>query len=403
MNILQICNKFPYPLKDGGAIAIHTMTKSFYLLHHNITVATINTSKHYTDILEVPDHITSMADYHSVNLNTKITPWGLVYNLLFSSKPYTATRFIAKEFEQELCDILLSKQFDIVHIEGLYMLPYIPIIRKYSQAIIGYRAHNVEYKIWERVAHETKMIGKKWYLQTLARRIKKFEIQHLNLYDVLIPITQIDADNYNALGNKKPYFVAPTGVFTETLKPAVSPPSIQSIFHIGGLDWVPNQQGLLWFVHNCFPRIRKEFPHIEFVVAGRNAPQSFIKKMSADGVRFEGEVEDAKDFMEQQGIMAVPLLAGSGMRIKIIEGLALGKAIVSTSIGAEGIHAPHKEAILIADSAEDFAQAIIELIKNNDLRTTIEKNAVTFVASHFDNVSIILELLNFYKKYAAIV
>lgn len=402
MRILQICNKFPYPLKDGGVIATFTMFKGFYLLQHTVTVAAINTSKHFTNILEIPDNIASMADFHAVPFNTSITPWGALYNLLFSSMPYTASRFINKKFEKELIDILQTQTFDVIQIEGLYMCWYIPIIRKYSHATISYRAHNVEFKIWERLLAETHFLPKKIYVSNLVARIKKLEMQCINTYDVLIPITKFDADMYNAMGNVKPYFVAPTGVFTESLNPVESHKTPISLFHIGGLDWAPNQQGLLWFVQHCWPQIFAEFPWLRFTVAGRNAPDSFIKKIQVPGVLFVGEVDDARQFMQENTIMVVPLLAGSGMRIKIIEGLALGKAIVSTSIGAEGIPAVHNDSICIANTAQEVIYSIQLLLKNTEFRCAIEKNAVTFVSSNFDNATIISKLIDFYKKHGSV-
>lgn len=399
MRILQICNKFPYPLKDGGVIATYTMFKGLNILQHTVTVAAINTSKHFTNLIEIPDHVASMAEFHAVPINTSITPWGALFNLIFSKLPYTATRFIHKKFEEELIDILKLNTYDVVQIEGLYMCAYISTIRKYSQATIAYRAHNVEYKIWERLARETHFLPKRLYVSNLARRIRKFEFAHINSYDVLVPITQFDADIYLKMGNTKPYYVAPTGVFTESLNPVESHSTPKSLFHIGGLDWAPNQQGIIWFIEHCWPQIHSEFPYIEFVIAGRNAPESFVKQIQVPGVRFVGEVDDAREFMQQNTIMVVPLLAGSGMRIKIIEGLALGKAIVSTSIGTEGIPTIHNESMCIADSVVDFTQSIRILLKNNELRNAIEKNAITFVSSNFDNATIISKLIEFYKKH----
>lgn len=165
------------------------------------------------------------------------------------------------------------------------------------------------------------------------------------------------------------------------------------------MDWAPNQQGLEWFIETCWPIIHKNNPQLIFRIAGRNAPEWFVAKIQVAGVEFVGEVANARDFMEENTIMIVPLLAGSGMRIKIIEGLGLGKAIVSTSIGAEGIPAIHNESICIANTKEEFVESIQLLIKNNEIRFSIEKNAVTFVHTNFDNETIISNLLDFYKTH----
>lgn len=399
MKILQITNKFPYPPKDGGVIATFTMLKGFSLKGNDVTVASINTIKHFTNPKTLPHEVASLATFHDVTLNTNLNPWKAFVNLVFSKLPYTASRFIDKSFETCLLDILQSQTFDVIQFEGLYVLPYIPIVKKHSTALIVYRAHNVEFEIWDRLWQETTHFLKRIYLKNLAKRVRKFELSYLNRYDVIVPITNRDLDAYTDFGNTKPAFVAPTGVFANDLKPVVSYSRATSLFHIGGLDWAPNQQGLEWFIETCWPIIHKNNPQLIFRIAGRNAPDWFVAKIQVAGVEFVGEVANARDFMEENTIMIVPLLAGSGMRIKIIEGLGLGKAIVSTSIGAEGIPAIHNESICIANTKEEFVESIQLLIKNNEIRFSIEKNAVTFVHTNFDNETIISNLLDFYKTH----
>ena len=128
MRILQICNKFPYPPKDGGVIATFSMLKGFYITGHAITVATINTSKHYTNKANLPFEIARMAEYYDVYKYTNPHIFGAIWNLLFSCKPYTATRFTSRKFEKTLVEILHSHTYDIIQIEGLYMFQYIPVI-----------------------------------------------------------------------------------------------------------------------------------------------------------------------------------------------------------------------------------------------------------------------------------
>jgi len=398
VKILQICNKFPYPPKDGGVIATYNMLKGFYITGHAVTIATINTSKHYTDKASLPFEIGQMANYYDMYKYTNPHVFGALWNLLFSNKPYTATRFMSKKFKKVLDEIFISNTFDIIQIEGLYMCQYIPYIRKYSNAPIAYRAHNIEFEIWERLWKKTKNPIKKAYFFSVAKRVARFEKSYINVYDILVPITQRDLNKYKELGNTKPSFVAPTGVFVKDYQSKPFSGDI-SLFHIGGLDWAPNQYGLLWFIKNCWEDIRKLHPHISFKIAGRNAPKWFVKKMSAPGVEFVGEVESSRDFMTNHAIMVVPLLAGGGMRIKIIEGLAYGKVIISTSVGAEGISAQHEKEIYIANTTEQFVAGITELINNSELFRSIEKNAITFVHQTYDNNKIIQELIDFYQQH----
>jgi len=399
MNVLVVCNKFPFPPTDGGQIATFAMIRGMAEQGHSVTVAAINTKKHFYDVSKLPDSIRTLADFRTMFCNTDVTLWGTFTNFFFSRLPYTATRFIFNEFSDLLRTIFTEKQFDVVQLEGLYMCAYIPLIRECSRAKIAYRAHNVEFEIWERLADETKNIAKRLYLKNLSKRVKRFELTMLNQYDYLIPITQRDCETYNQLGNTKPQFVAPTGIFVDDLPQCnFSQEKNVSLFHIGALDWTPNQQGLQWFITNCWLKIRQQNPDIQLFVAGRNAPQWFVEQLSVDGVVYVGEVPDAYEFMSQHTIMIVPLLAGGGMRIKILEGLSYGKVIVSTSIGAEGIPAENGREICIANSAEAFVGAIQVLAKNTEMCTDIAQNAVTFARRKFDNEEIVKQLSDFYVK-----
>ena len=141
---------------------------------------------------------------------------------------------------------------------------------------------------------------------------------------------------------------------------------------------------------------------IKFFIAGRNSPDTFSNKIRRfRNVIFQGEVENGFDFISSKSIMIIPLFAGSGMRIKIIEGMALGKAIISTTMAAEGIESTHEKNILIADTKDEFINETERLIQNKDLADRISKNAQEFVKQNFDNKKITLELLDFYKNYVS--
>jgi glycosyltransferase involved in cell wall biosynthesis len=160
---------------------------------------------------------------------------------------------------------------------------------------------------------------------------------------------------------------------------------------------MPNQEGLSWFFENVWGKVLEKHPGLNFYLAGRNAP-AFYSSLPYANVIFLGEVENAYDFIRSRAVMVVPLLSGSGMRIKIIEGMALGKAIVTTSIGTEGISTTHGKDILIADDPEQFALCIASLIDHRNYCMEIGKNARNFVAAQYDNSAITLSLTEFYQS-----
>lgn len=399
MKILQITNKVPYPPKDGGAIATLNMAVGFSNQGHEVTIASLNTDKHYFNLNEIPGDISSTITFLATDISTDIKPIDALNNLLFSKKPYNAIRFISCEFKNLIISLLKKENFDIVQLEGLYLTPYIPTIRKHINALIAFRAHNVEHEIWLRAVKQENNFLKRLYIKILANRIKKMEQDIINLYDLIIPITKRDAERFQKMGNKKPLHVSPTGFDLNKLpqKPNIAP-EFPTLFHIGALDWAPNQEGILWFLKNCWNSIIKEVPGAKLYIAGRNAPKWFINKLQYKGVVFLGEIENAFDFMTSKAIMIVPLLSGSGMRIKIIEGMALAKPIIATSIGIEGIPANNKKEVVIANKKDKFAKACIYLLKNKKTCHTIGNNAAAFIQEKFNNLAIADQLIAFYKQ-----
>ena len=218
MRILQVTNKVSYPTKDGGAIACMNLTRGFSHLGHQVTIISMNTAKHNISLDEIPEPIKDLAEFKLVEVPARIYAISALWNLLFSRKPYNAVRFISGAFKSELKKVLEENKFDIVQLEGLYVCPYIPVIKKYSSAKIVYRAHNIEHEIWERTAINSKGI-KRWYLKILAKRIKKFEIRLLNDYDLIVPITERDGGIINKFGNTKPSHVSQTGIDASVLIP----------------------------------------------------------------------------------------------------------------------------------------------------------------------------------------
>ena len=154
-------------------------------------------------------------------------------------------------------------------------------------------------------------------------QLRKFELSFINTYDTIIPITKRDDKLLTEFGNNKPSHVSPTGIdLTKYNKSEINFSEIR-LFHLGSLDWIPNTEGLLWFLQNIWKKLTVQHPDLTFTIAGRNASTDFIKQIkSYRNIIFKGEIENAIDFMHQHNVMIVPLLSGSGMRIKIIEGMA---------------------------------------------------------------------------------
>lgn len=397
MNVLIIANKATYP-PDGGTLAILSLAKGYIKNNHQVYLLNMVTHKHYNKSDMIEPEYQNQITTNGIQIDTRISTLALFFNFFFSKKPYISQRFVDNTFQKRVIELIQSKSFDIIQLESLFMLQYIPSIRKYFKGQIIYRSHNLEYEIWKRNATETKSILKKIYYRSLAHRLKKLEISLLNTYDFILPISNPDAKKYADLGNIKPLLVIPFGIDFEKIPKNNQTNQHQNIIFIGALDWIPNQNCLKWFIDNCWQKIIKTGLDIQLLVAGRNAPDWFIKYLeNKNSVKFLGEIESSTDFMQNNGPLIVPLFSGSGLRVKIIEAMALNKAIISTSTGAEGISYTNGKNILIANTPVDFIDAIKKLVQDKKYQDEIGKNAFHLASENFDLMKIAKNVLNFIK------
>lgn len=395
MNVLQVCHKPPQPAIDGGCIAINNITKGFLENGISVKVITICTNKHPFQKEKIHKKFLSQTKMEAVFVDTEINIVD-AFSSLVTSDSYNISRFFSPDFDRLLRVTLEENTYDIVHLESLFMTPYLGTIKRFSKAKIVLRSHNLEYMIWERLANSTTNKAKKVYLKILAKQLKQYETNVINDVDGIAAITDEDGDKYQKLGCNKPIITVPFGIEVNQFK-TESINSTIDLFHIGSMDWKPNLEGIAWFGESVWPKIQEVFPKLKFNLAGRNMPD-WLLKTNWKNIINHGEVLSAKDFISSHSIMIVPLLSAGGMRIKIIEGMALERVIVSTSIGAEGIDYRDRENILIADKKSDFIKQLTWLFEDMSRIKKIGINARKLVESKYNNDIINEQLVQFYQS-----
>ena len=407
LRILVVCNKFPFPPKDGGTIATFNMVKALYQAGNDVSVLAMNTPKHFVKLDDLPRSVKEMANFYAVNINTQPNTFDLLGNLFFSSKAYHVERFTFSGFTNAWIKLLEEEEFDIIQVESLYLSSYVPAIRaflaeKSLSTQLVYRAHNVENEIWNRKARNEKSLLKRYYFEITASRIRSYELQVVRsgMYDGIVAITKRDAGSFQRMNNKLPVEPIGVGIDIEALGYTPNRPDdyeYPSVFYIGSLDWLPNVEGLDWFLNKVWPIIYGRYPDVPLYIAGRSMPPRF-QALRKDRVTSLGEVDDAYSYMKSKAIMVVPLFSGSGMRVKIIEGMALGKAIVATPVAAEGIPYWRGDNILIADDPVDFANAVGILIEKESMVNALGKHAAEMAQRRFDSRELVSRFSAFYQK-----
>ena len=398
MKILQICHRVPYPAVDGGNIAMMNMAISLQRTGNEVHQFCLNTSRHFIEPSILPAELKEKLHQTTSYLDTRVKVVDAFLNL-FTGQSYNMVRFFSLHVANDLTELLKKNQFDIIQLETLYCTPYLETIRKYSQAKIVLRSHNVEHIIWERLAVSEKNILKKNYLNLLARRLKKYELRTISAVDAIVPITMVDETIFKSLGYNGLLKSIPLGIDLSDYEKYSNIKSDMCLFHLGSMDWLPNREGVEWFVKECWSLIHHNVPEAKLYLAGRDFPKE-ISNANYPNVICKGLVEDANVFTSDKQIMIVPLLSGSGMRVKIIQGLAMGKTIISTTIGAEGIDVEHGKNILIANTPQEFSSLIKKCFENEHWCRQIGENGKKLAIEKYSLECTGKELTAFYLQLA---
>jgi len=388
MHVLQVCFRVPYPPHDGGAIAMYGVVAGLAAAGHRVTVLAANTPKHRQPA-DALAHLGPNVHLVAVDVDTNLSPWRALRNLLFSRLPYNVERFINEKLTAALVKILNQEPVDVIQFEGTFVAWYNERLAEEGLIPAGtatvLRTHNIEHTIWEMLAGRPGNPLKNWYLTKLAARLRRFEYQYLRRFDAVAAITAADAQRLRALGCPEPLVCIPAGVDLTQFQPdAATKAKPRTLFLIGSLNWLPNQEAVKWLLREIWPAVRAEMPDVELHIAGSGAPAALLQTPPAN-VFFHGFVASAPAFMQQYELMLVPLMSGGGMRVKIVEGMALGKAILSTSLGAEGIAGRDGENLLLRDGAPAWLDVLRAWHRGEVPVGSLGQQAAATAAALYDN------------------
>ena len=394
MKVLQLCIKPPFPPVDGGTLAMNSITQGLLDAGCEVRVLSMCSDKHPVQESQVTDEYREATRFEAVHVDLGIHPIDAGVAWL-CGESYHVKRFKSKDFAASLAKVLREETFDVVHLESIFLTPYVPMIRRLSHAAVILRAHNVENQIWHRIAHSERNPLKRGYLKHLSLTLRAYEHEHLNDYDGIVSITENDAEYFRKAGCRKAVVSIPFGITPQVPDNVVEEPD--TLFHLGSMDWLPNQEGVRWFIERVWPMVHARMPHWTLYLAGRKMPDSLMR-LEMEGVKVVGEVADATYFIASKQINVVPLLSGSGIRVKIIEAMSLGKTVISTSVGAQGIGCTDGVHLLLADTPEAFASQIQRCVDDPEFCREIGRNAYNFIVEAYSTETLTRRLLEFYEK-----
>jgi glycosyltransferase involved in cell wall biosynthesis len=398
VNILLLCPRVPWPLNDGGNIAMYRMATLLAAAGNRVTIFALNTLKHHTDSYSLPEMLRTRIRIIDHTIDTTVRPMAAFLNLFRPDESYNVIRFMDASADAALQRLLEEESFDLVQFESVFTGPYLETVRRRSNAICVLRAHNVEHLIWERLSKTTKQPIRSAYLGFLSRRLKKYENQLFRKMDGILPVTEVDERIITSCSGGIPSVTAPVSIeIPRIAEPSITVNASIKLFHLGSMDWQPNNEGVRWFLREVWPLVHARFPDLSLHLAGRSFPDD-LRTAAFPMVKCEGVVPDADVYMEDKQLMLVPLRSGSGMRVKILQGLAHGKTVISTSIGAEGIAVKDGRDILIADTPEQFMEKIGYCLSDPKRCLEIGAAGRSLVQEKYSDDAVQKVLLPFYQR-----
>lgn len=372
MRILYLTNKPIFPIVDGGCKAMHQFLKCLIQCDYTIEHICFSTHKHSFDFENYPKSILDKIPTSNFDIDTKIKAIPALKSLI-NRKSYVVSRFNSGEFHVKLDTLLSIGDFTHIILESLFLAPYIETFRKSSKAKIILRTHNVEHKIWRQLALNTNNPFKKFYFNRLSEDLKKYEIQKLKTVDLIATITEEDFTAFEELGITSPKTIIPIAIDLSENKVDYS---VTNLFFIGSMNWKPNIEAVDWLVNEILPAVKIVYPKIELHLAGSYMEKQFPTSENK-GIINHSFVNDSHKFMQNNGLLISPIRSGSGVRVKLLEAMALGVPIVTTKIGAVGIQ--HNNAVYLAETTAEFVSQIIELIKFQEKRRELGEKARNFI------------------------
>ena len=381
MNILWIKTELLHPIDKGGKIRTYNMLKELKR-EHRITYLTLDDGKgdaaareraieYCHDLVCVP---------HKQRQKFTAGFYAELFSNLVSSLPYAIKKYTSSELRQEIsrragdCDVVVCD----------FLAPAANVPANLGKPTVLFQ-HNVEAMIWKRHCEVQHNPLKKAYLFAQWKKMRAFERRMCRSFDSVVAVSQEDCEQMRSEYGAQNVFDVPTGVDTEFFRPSgVEKSAPHNLVFTGSMDWLPNEDAIRYFTEQIMPRIKSQIPDATLTVVGRNPYQSLVElAKNDDSIIVTGRVDDVRPYMERAAAYVVPLRVGGGTRLKIFEAMAMEKPIVSTTIGAEGLPVSDGAELLLADTPEAFAAAVVRVLRDSDLANELAQRAANLVRAEF--------------------
>lgn len=396
MKILILDEEFPFPLNTGKRIRTFNLIVRLAKKHQVYYLAYgINGSVGFKALTQAG--ITPLAVERQIPPKSGVLFYFRLLLNLFSRYPYIVSSHYSSLFADKLSDCLKQIRFDIVIAEWTPYAVYLNEVKDSKKVIV---AHNLEHRIWERYFRNESNLLKKWYIGRQQKKVRRFEIESFASVDAVTAVSPVEAEEIVRHGKDLTVEVVPNGVDLDYFSSEDVETASSSMIFVGSMNWRPNQDAIQYFVREIFPLIKKDIKDAQATFVGQDPPAAILKLGDIAGIEIVGRVDDVRPFVRKAAVYIVPLRIGGGTRLKILEAMAMKKAIVSTSVGAEGIAVAPDVNILIGDNPETFAAQVKKLITNRNLGQKLGNAGRELVEREYGWDRIAAALDNFLSRLA---
>jgi len=374
-------------VKAGGLLPPDTGGKirSFHILEqlartHEITLFTFYPGHPNDQHLQGSDIVTKIVPV-PLPIPPRRSPaeYARYLRMLLAGRPFTIDKYFYPEVRRRYAELRASSPFDLVVCDFIFPAPLIDWQTPPPKILF---THNVEAQVWERHSKIASNPLVKLACWLESRALARAERYYVQLADYVLTVSENDRAFFLQYVDASRVSVIPTGVDTEYFQPVPGPVQPETTVFTGAMDWMPNEDGVAYFAEKIFPLIRREIPGALFWAVGRRPPRR-IQALASGNVVVTGAVDDIRPYLGKAAVCVVPLRSGSGTRIKIFEAMAMGKAVVSTSMGAEGLPVRHGENIILADDPADFARQVVDLLRDPQRRERLGQAARQLVEQNY--------------------
>ena len=374
MRILQLTHKPAYPPVDGGCIAMQKVMEGFLRLRRDVDVLTLSTFKHPYNPSAYPSHDGLRVFSTDVDLRTKALE---ALRNLTRRESYIMERFEDDRVREQLNNLLAQNHYEVIWIESIFWLPYLDQLQGSGIPLV-LRSHNIEHRIWRELAFKAGF-PRSAYLKLLSRRLGREERMMWNGVEQIYSISPEDQIIIER-ETSTPVFNLPMSVSGNEI--AAQPSKPFECHHLGAMDWIPNQEGMRWFLDDVWPMVRRKEAQSTFHLGGRRMTPEFLN-WKAPGVQVHGEVDEPTKFRAEHGVLVVPLFSGSGLRIKILEALSEGIPVLATSKAVEGLPHLEQSGIMVSDEPRKWVKYLVELWHRPEEGQKLAQKGMDYVQHHF--------------------